>query len=191
MTPVEICNLALAWIGQKPITSLDDESVAAELCKAGFAQAARACLERRAWMFATERLTLEPGAETGDARWPRSFVLPATVVRVLGVDDGSGEWAARWVREGQTILTEQDLDRCYVRAVVDTDDTALWSPNFTRAVALRLAADLAGPITENARLADTLKAEYELQVRTAGTLDGMQGSSEWRLTGPAARARGW
>ncbi len=189
MTPVEICNLALGWIGQRAIASLEDLSVPAELCNANFAAAARTVLERRAWMFATQRLVLEPGAETGDARWPRSFVLPATAVRVLNVDDGSGEWRARWAREGQAVLTEQDLDRCYARAVVQADDTALWPPGFTRAVALRLAADLAGPITENARLVERLEAQYEHAVKTAGTMDGMQGSSELALPSRCARAR--
>lgn len=189
MTPVEIANLALGWIGQKAISSLEDESVPAELCKANLDAAARATLERRAWMFATQRLVLEPGEETGDARWPRRFVLPATVVRVLGLDDGSGEWIARWVREGQGVLTEQDLDRAYARAVVDANDSSTWSPGFTRAVALRLAADLAGPIAENATLVARLEAQYELQVRTAGTMDGMQGSSERAPPSRAARAR--
>ncbi len=180
MTPVEICNLALGFVGAKPIVSLDDALTTAELCRTMFAPAARTVMERRAWLFATQRLTLEPGEETGDARWPRRFVLPTTVVRVLGVDSGTGEWTARWVREGQAVLTEDALSTVFVRAVVDPGEgaTALWTPGFTRAVALRLAADLAGPIAENASLAARLESQYEAAVRVAGTMDGMQGSSE-------------
>ncbi len=189
MTPVEICNQALALIGQKPIASLEDASVHAEWCKTLFAPDARVVLERRFWLFAVQRLTLEPGAETGDARWPRRFVLPGTVVSVRGADEGSGDWTARWVREGQTVLTEDALDRVFVRAVVDDGDASKWSPGFTRALALRLAADLAGPVTENARLMERLELQYEAAVRTAGTLDGMQGSSELRPPSRIARAR--
>jgi hypothetical protein len=189
MTSVEIANLALGWIGQKAISSFDDGSVPAELCKANFDAAARTALERRAWMFATQRLTLEPAAQTGDAAWPTSFVLPATVVRVLGADDGSGAWETRWRREGQTILSEDGLATMYVRAIMDVGDPTTWSPGFTRAVALRVASDLCGPLTENATLADRLEAKYELAVRTAGTMDGLQGSSEPGRQGRCARAR--
>jgi hypothetical protein len=189
MTKAEIANLALGWIGQKTIASFEDGSVPAELCASNFDAAARATLERRAWMFATQRLTLEPAEATGDAKWPSRFVLPATVVRVLGLDDGSGSWDAKWVREGQAVLTEQDFSKAYVRAIVDADDPSTWSPAFTRAVALRLAADLCGPITENAALAERLEAKYELAVRTAGATDGRQGTDELPPVHRVLRAR--
>lgn len=190
MTPVEIANLALGWIGQKTISSFDDATVPAELCKANFDAAARTALERRAWMFATQRITLEPGIETGDVTWPSRFVLPTTVVRVLGADNGSGSWESRWRREGQAILTGEGLPRVYVRAIVDAGDSSLWPPGFTRAVALRLAADICGPITENLGLAERLEAKYELALRTGGTMDALQGSSDLTYTSISA-ARRW
>jgi hypothetical protein len=111
------------------------------------------------------------------------------VVRVLGADDGSGAWETRWRREGGTVLSEAGVSKLYVRVVQDVGDPSTWSPGFTRAVALRLAADLCGPIVENAALQSRLEAQYEHAVKTAGTLDGMQGSADLRPAGRCARAR--
>jgi hypothetical protein len=50
-----ICNLALAHIGQTQITSLDDGSTPAELCKQFFPEARDTMLQSRQWGFALRR----------------------------------------------------------------------------------------------------------------------------------------
>lgn len=54
------------------------------------------------------------------------------------------------------------------------------SANFRRALATRLAADLATSLTENAALAERLEAKYQRELAAAASLDGMQGTSTKR-----------
>jgi hypothetical protein len=190
---VEICNLALGWLGAKLIAALDQENPASaeeELCAANYGAALKAVLEAKAWTFATARVELEPGEESGIAEYPRRFAIPGTVVRVLAVDDGTGAFDVNWVREGDRLLTDDVLDKAYVKAVLFVEDAAKFTPGFVRALAYRLAADLAMPLTENRARAEAMEALYERALAKGGALDGAQGSPAEKKTSWLRRARG-
>jgi hypothetical protein len=186
--PVSICNLALGWIAGNLIVSLDDESTEARLCKANFDLVRDAVLEARAWTFATKRFVLAPSAEEPAFGWTRQFPLPPEVVRVLRCDDAGGSGRLPWAREGTAILAD-DVDVLHVTAIVRVEDAALWSPAFGNAVAARLAAELAVPLSENRSLQADLWSLYERKLKQAGTLDGMQGRAEQFGPGRIARSR--
>lgn len=192
-SPVEICNLALGWLGANLIHALNleaPESTEEELCAANYPAALRVVLEAKGWTFATERVVIENGEESGVAEYPRRFLVPATVVRVLGADDGSGTFELRWVREGKHVLTADVAGDLHVKAVLLVEDALRFPPAFTRALALRLAADLAIPLTENRARAGELEAQYLREVARAGSLDGSQGSVETKRSTWLHRARG-
>lgn len=191
MDPVGICNLALSWIGQKAITQLDavnPVSATEELCARVYPEALRAVLEARAWTFATKREELAPAAATGLVDFPSKYPVPATVVRVLTCDDGSGTQEIEWRREGAFVLTETSPTKVYAKVVTLEEDTTKFTPGFGRAVAARVAADIAGTITENRALQELMEERYQFELREAGRRDGMQGTSEkTRSSGLAAR----
>lgn len=176
---VEICNLALGWLGASLVHDLDadpPESAEAELCAALYDAALRSVLEAKAWTFATSRVALEPGAASGVAEYPTKLPLPATVLRVLEVDDGTGDFALKWVREGDQVLVDDTLAVVYAKAIVLAEDPLKYPPGFARALAFRLAADLAVALTEKAALAASFEERYLEAVARAGALDGAQGS---------------
>jgi hypothetical protein len=186
-----ICNLALGWLGQAAITQLNLETPAStteELCARLYPEALRAVLEARAWTFATQRLQFEPAAATGLADFPSKYPIPATVVRVLSCDDGGGSNDIEWRREGGYILTETSPTKVYAKAIMLEEDASKFSPSFGRALAARLAADLAMPLTENRARAEFLEAQYLRELMNAARLDGQQGTAEkTRPSGLAAR----
>jgi hypothetical protein len=190
--PVSICNAALSFAGQKPITSLDaDDTEAARLCAANYPAAVKAVLEERGWTFATGWTVLAPAdaapADAASPEFSRRFLLPATVLRVLQCDDGSGSFELEWKREGEYILA--DCATLHVRAIQLIDDPKLWTGNFAIAVAYRLAALLAIPLTENRSLHADLVQLYQEQIRQAGALDGTQGRREPARASRISRAR--
>lgn len=191
--PVEICNLALGWLGANLIHDLDadaPESTEAELCSANYDAAVKAVLEAKAWTFATERVDLGAGQESGVAEYPQAYAIPGEVVRVLAVDDGSGTFELGWVREGDQVLVERAVSSASAKAIVLVEDATKYPPSFVRALAYRLAADLAVPITENAKLALAMEQLYGFELKKAGALDGMQGSTKERKTSWLRNARG-
>jgi hypothetical protein len=194
MDPVGICNLALGWLGERAIASLDDEAAASgsreELCARLYPEALRSLLEAKAWTFAVERLELAPAQATGLAEFPSKYLLPATVVRVLSSDDGSGANDLEYRREGGYLFAATSPATLHVRAITLLEDASKYSPGFVRALAARLAADLALPLTESRPLAAAMEEKYERELREAGRLDGQQGTSE-RQRPSALAARRW
>lgn len=86
MNNVEICNLALSWLGEPQITALTDATPAARLCNALFASTLRALLAEREWSRAIAWQVLTPEAEApGNPRFEQQFVVPAGTLRVLEV----------------------------------------------------------------------------------------------------------
>lgn len=86
MNNVEICNLALSWLGEPQITTLADATPAARLCNALFASTLRAFLAEREWSRAVAWQVLTPEAEApSNPRFEQQFAVPAGTLRVLEV----------------------------------------------------------------------------------------------------------
>lgn len=110
-----VCNAALAMIGRGPISALDEGTTEAQTCSRLFDLALRACVGERAWRFATRRFALlDAPTDSGDSDLPKKFAIPAVVIgldggsyevlRVLAVDDGSGDFRLPFRCEGEAIL---------------------------------------------------------------------------------------
>ena len=185
---VDICNMALGWIGANRITSLEDNSEEAQLCDLNYERSRDVVLEAREWTFAVKRFTLLPDSETPEFTWSNQFKIPTEVLRVITVEReavvSSNELThnmieheqMNWVRELDFILADQEevLTRCIVRIT----DTAKFSEAFVHALAARLAADLSVPITRSKSMQQQMFALYDLKLRDAAVMDGIQGRSK-------------
>ena len=214
---VSICNLALGWIGANLITSLDDDNREAQLCKTNFADIRDAVLEEREWTFAVRRLSLAPTVLKPVYGYGNQFLLPPDVIRVLNIPDttfgdtlsfftGAIRQAQQgpdqqpqlpvWRKEsvdqpgtlvGQVILA--NTDQLLVRVIWRVTNIDLWSPMFIHAVAARIAADLAIPLTQNRTLQSDMWNLYDLKLRKAAVMDGMQGRMEIKRSEAIQRVR--
>jgi hypothetical protein len=147
-------------------------------------------LEARAWTFATTRLEFAPAAATGLADFPSKYPIPATVVRVLSCDDGGGSNEMEWRREGAFVLAQTSPTKVYAKVVTLLEDPTKYPPAFVRAVASRLASDLAVPLTADRALALEMDSRFQRDLAEAGRLDGQQGTSE-RMRSSGLAARRW
>jgi hypothetical protein len=180
MDKTAICNLALALVGEKSITSIDDESRVAELCSVNWDAARDAVLEARPWSFAIVRRSIAAAGAAPDWGPTKRFPLPATVLRALQASDGA-EDLDDWRVEDRHVLTDYE-GPVKVRSIEQVEDPAKFSPGFVQALAAYLAYVLAVPITESRTLKADLWQEYQLRVKEAGALDGMQGRSKQSMT---------
>ena len=83
---VDISNMALGWLGADRITSLDDESVEAQLCKLNYPRSRDVVLEDVEWTFAVRRFILSPDPVVPLFNWGKKFLIPTEVLRVLTVE---------------------------------------------------------------------------------------------------------
>lgn len=185
---VDICNMALGWIGADTITSLNDDSTTANLCKLNYPRSRDVSLEAREWTFAVKRFTLSPDEEEPEFNWGSQFQIPTEVLRVLTVEResvvSSNELTSNaieheqmdWVRELDFILADQDV--VFMRGIVRITDTTKFSESFVHALTARLAADLAIPITRSKTLQQQMYGLYQAKLMDAASTDGMQGRSK-------------
>ena len=193
--PTQIANLALSWLGQRQINSFNDNQNEAIVMNANYALSRDKVLNDVAWTFALRRETLAPIVDAPAFGQGNKFLIPNDVLRVHRVYRASNIaqsdkfTSARWVREGQYIISNEQSLWCHF--IVRVTDTNLFSPSFVHALAARLAADTALVFTENVRLQETMELRYEQKLAEAAYADGTQGRTEVtrssKLTGTRTR----
>jgi hypothetical protein len=178
---VSICNLALGWVGGSLITSLDDPSTEANLCKANYALTRDAVLESADWSFATRRS--EGGAPLAQAPawgYANAFQLDANYLRMVYVGASprpeEDDPVQHWVLEGRRILA--DADRIYLRGIQVIEDPGLFSGLFVQALAAWIARDLAIPISHSRSLQADMHQLLQVKLSEAIAQDSKQGKSK-------------
>lgn len=106
LTPVAVCNQALALLGQAPITDLAGGDVHSRLCAAIYETVRDELLGVREWAFATKWHSCTPlSAAPGNPRYATQYQRPAGVLRVLEACSAAGETDLDWTPEADRILT--------------------------------------------------------------------------------------
>jgi hypothetical protein len=172
---LEICNLALSWIGGKKIFDLAEDSVEAQLVSTNYPLARDALLNERMWTFATKSLAISPEVATPAFGWRYQFKVPADCIRLFRVLNGNDN-EMPWVREGQLIFTNESV--IHVTYLQRITDSTLYSAGFVHALAARIAADISVTYTENRTLQADLWQLYEKKLRDAAATEGSQGRNE-------------
>ena len=184
MTPVQICNLALSLLGQKPITNLlEPQTRIEELCAQWYDTTRRSLLEEGEWSFATRRLVSESPPTPANSElinWGFAYAhpTPSNCLRVLAVRDNPEDNSPNslyWQIEDGNILT--DSSSIFVRYLYDLTDSHKFTESFAHALAAKLATELCIAITDNAGLKSSLYAIYDAKRRDAINTDSLQGKS--------------
>lgn len=150
---IDICNLALAHLGEEPnVSSIDppEGSAHAEKCKRFYPIARDVALEMRNWSFAMARVALAE-LTNDSAAWAYKYSLPADCLRAVSVlsegvtDENQG--SEDYVIEGQYLYT--NAPEATLRYLFKITDTTKFSPLFVNAVSWLLASYLAGAVCED------------------------------------------
>lgn len=181
VSEVSISNLALSWLGANLITSLDDDTNEAHLCKANYALARDAVLEIRNWSFALNRSSLPVASLPPEELEPHGgytpFVIPVNFLRVTQLTQADrSSSAVQWYIEGRYLWAAASA--IVIQYLVRVEDPQLFSPNFVHALAGLMASDLSVPITGSRDMQSLMMRMYVLKLETAGAYDGMQGKNQ-------------
>lgn len=177
---VQICNMALARIGQKSISSLTEASTAARFCAALFEYARDAVMEDYPWNFATARLAL---ADLGDPPddWSYRYAWPSGCLRAVEIlpavkGDTAPSYKVENYNDVRCILTDKaDAVLIYVKQVTDPN---LFSQLFIQALSYRLGAELADPLTGDLQRQQKCETMYQNVIRSAWASDADQGQPD-------------
>lgn len=153
ITVLDICNTALAKLGEPPLDSLDPNGcLPSRLCYMHYHPARREVLCAARWSFAVRKTTLTAAEESTNGTSSVAHSLPPDCLRVLEVSH------RQWSLRGRSIYCPPTSIRVYY--IADEEDPGLFDPLFTEALAVRLACKLCIPILNSTTALQALRDEY-------------------------------
>ena len=190
LSEVAICNLALGWVGGNQILSLNDPLTEAVICKANYDPARRALLETVAWTWAQSREdaspVITPPAYVTNLEW-NAFLRPANSLRIIKVTDVDEAYRLDWLREGDYILAPGERIRMHF--TLDITDTSKFPPLFDQALAARIAAEIAIPVSQSRSLQQDMWGLASKKMSEAVSADQRQGSRQKLISNQLTRVR--
>lgn len=170
-SPVSIYNAALAKLPHPPLASVNDVGIAARECNRAYPEVVAGLLEMHHWGLATKVEVLV--ASTEDPRgWGYVYTLPNDAANVVSLhmpstqfEYGGERSRALLDRMNREFAVEGRLLFCNranasARYVSYTLSEEQFTSGFVNAIALKLASELAMPITKRQDLRENFSNEF-------------------------------
>ena len=142
LSKVDIANFALHLIGGggKPLLSLDEDKKEAKIISRLYPGTKESVLaeEQAKWSFAIKRLALDDSAETNNTHYSKNYALPADCIRPLRIKDHEN-----YPFEVEAGILYCDVGDAMLIYIANVDDESAFTPGFARALAHKLAIDIA------------------------------------------------
>ena len=151
-TKIDLCSMALLKLGEKPIQSLQDDSVPAQLSRSLFDSTVDTLLCMFPWRFATQQITVNRNTDG-------NFVIPSNVLKVIKCD---GKII------GNQIKTNGDITK--ITAIVRTEPE-LFPGYFATLVATKLALEFSIPLIGDTNIFQMMMALYNSEYQSAKFID--------------------
>lgn len=157
-TKLDICNMALAILGQVDLSSLQEENQRAQLCNQYYDIVRQQLLRSHDWTFAkaTEKLSLlKQDEERGLAQFV--YAKPAKCLFVSkvfnkGRMDKAGSFKLELDSSSKKEVIRTKVEEAYAEYVMDIEDTTLYDSQFVEAFSAALASKIAMSLTGSIQL---------------------------------------
>lgn len=167
-TKVSICSNALLLLGAKTINSLSEDSDRALLASNLYDSVRDDLLRSHPWNCAVKRVVLAPDAETPAFDYTAQYILPADWLRTLSV--GQEGYEVDYKHEAGKILAGGTS--VALRYIFRNVNEATWDGMLVRAMELKMASEMAYPITQSAAMADMMNNKLQFHMKQARAVDG-------------------
>lgn len=162
VTAVELCNRALAYVGESPfVTSISppDDTKAAKLCQKFWPHVLEEVTQGHEWGWATKRIELTEVVDGGNDFWRYCYEEPAGMLRAIemlpkGAPDGFRDQSGNRVQFRREVDADgvprlwSNLPEAWLRYSVYVTDPNLLDPWAQDACVMLLASKLAGAIMQ-------------------------------------------
>lgn len=166
MTATDICNIALSYIAKKQISSIEENTQEARLCKLQYDHTRRILLRDYSWNFAKKHADLAK-LDLKIRGWQYAYAYPNDCIAIRFIYNAAGAEAKEYERtqfdtclsgDNVKIITTNMLD-AKIEYTADIVDVGLFSDDFCEAFTRLLASNIALNLTGNSGIAD---AQYQL-----------------------------
>jgi hypothetical protein len=158
-TDVDVCNLALARLGDARITSLSDGSAQASYCTVFYSHTLKELQTDYDWQFCRKLATATATAAPAFG-YSAAYTLPADFLRLLrvnGIDED--ENFGKWEIIGATLHTSLTAP-IQIDYIANVTSVTTFPPVFSELFSLKLAANLAMPLTGSKELFQQLAESF-------------------------------
>lgn len=175
-TEVDVCNIALDFLGVTAIEDLEDASKQARLCNRNYAKMRDELLRQYFWNEAIGRLQLtKVTTVTPPFEFEAYYEKPSDLLRPIRLFAQEVVWREEGEYFASTSANEEDMQMEYVKTLTDVTK---FSPTFTYALAYRLAAFLAYPLIQSGTQQKAADAKAKEYLKDAKSLDSMIGTPQ-------------
>ena len=169
---VDICNIALSNLGERPINDRTDENQRARACDNRFDDVRDLGLRSHIWNCALKRLALTSSATAPVWGYDYAYPKPAEMLRLIAVKENEHAFKI----EGDNIVTDSStLNILYIERVTDT---AKYDSLLVQAIALRLATEIGQDLTGKTELKENLMRKYREVLSEARSADAAEGTPQ-------------
>lgn len=171
---VSICSNALIRLGDRPISSFEDDTDAANACANLYPTVRDSILRAHPWNCATKRVVLAPLAAAPAFDYVRQFQLPSDWLRTVQI--GSRDYELDFTIEGQRILCDANaLPLVYVfRNTIEST----WDDSLVEVVTAKMTSVLAYPITQSASMQQAMEQAFQIVFKQAKAVNGQDDRGE-------------
>lgn len=177
---VEICNHALARVGQPPIVNIEDGDRLSRLCKLHYEPKRDDLLRAYRWKFAIKRASLPKLSSNPEFGYSYQYQQPVDCLRVLSVNELDREFdpdldPTIWDVEGNTIVTDEasPIKVKYIRQVTDPNT---FDASFRTALSAYLAYYFVPSLREvEGNISGALLEEFEYHITKARGINAIEG----------------
>ena len=174
---VDVCNLALGELGNKPITKLTSPSTNEEvICAKHYDNTRRAVLRSHIWNFAKFRMVLSrtgtPAFEFTD-----QYLLPNDYIRFVQARTVDGQQFFKEdydIADSRLLLNAGGAVAVNFTYIYDHDVVTKWDPLFLKLMVLNLAKDMSYEITRKNTVKDSILNEISLIEGRIKGIDGQE-----------------
>lgn len=166
-SPVEICNLALDYVGSKPIESFEDkDNKSSKLCKRWYDISRRAVLKDLQASFTIKRAVLAESVQVPVFGYAHSYKLPHDCLKMLSVNRRTDP--QNYPIEGDSILCDIP-EKIHIRYISDCTNISLYDDEFIECLALKIASNICIPLTQDFQKQQSLESRYRQKyIETSG-----------------------
>lgn len=185
---VDICNLALTWLGKNTINSVEYErgnSAEAQRCKLAFDPTKESVLRDHPWNFATriEALALVSGQTVPGWNYvyiyPKNCLFHRKVFNIATVNFTQKQpYRVIGSNTSSNCLVLCNLEQAYMEYTANVQDPTLFDASFVDAFVWKLAAQLALPLVGDANLGTKMMNTYQIVLKQAKINNASEGYQE-------------
>ena len=166
-----ICNMALAYLGQAPITSLDQDNERARWLKLFYEPVRDEVLRTHNWAFAVvEKPLVRVDTACGPEQYSYKYPADALFIRRVSSPQTPKQavtFTERYEESLQMRVLITAIPQAVARYTRRITDETQFDPAFSKALALALASDAALALTGDVSLAARLQQQYTLYLEEA------------------------